>query len=61
MNKKKKFSKVMGEWKEGKLKSSSKDPVKYPQDKKRALAIAFSESGQSNKERGGETVRERSA
>ena len=48
MNKKKKFSKVMGEWKAGDLKSSSGDPVKYPKDKKRALAIAFSESGQSN-------------
>ena len=46
----------MGEWKQGKLKSSSGDPVKYPSGRKQALAISFSESGQSNKEKGGEVV-----
>ena len=49
----------MGEWKEGKLKSSSGDPVKYPSGRKQAIAIALSESGQSNpnRERGGETAK----
>lgn len=39
-----KVEKVMGEYKEGKLKSSSGDKVK---SRKQAIAIALSESGQS--------------
>lgn len=39
-----KIGKVMGEYKEGKLKSSSGDKVT---SRKQALAIALSESGQS--------------
>ena len=39
-----KVEKVMGEYKEGKLKSSSGDKVT---SRKQALAIALSESGQS--------------
>ena len=48
---KKKVAKVMGEFKEGKLHSGSK---KGPliKDKKQALAVAMSESGQSKKKKG---------
>ena len=42
----KKFDKVMREWGEGKLKSSSGDKVK---DQKQALAIAFSEKKKASK------------
>lgn len=46
VEKKKKFNKVMGEFGKGKLKTSAGKVVK---DKKQALAIAYSESGQSKK------------
>jgi hypothetical protein len=44
--KQKKIAKVMREFKGGKLKSSSGDPVKSPQQ---ALAIALSEAGMTRK------------
>jgi hypothetical protein len=47
--KKAKFDKVMGEWKKGKLRSGSKTGKKVT-SQKQALAIAFSESGQSKNE-----------
>lgn len=43
---KKKVKKVMKEYKEGKLRSSSGDKVK---DRKQAVAIAMSEAGMSKK------------
>jgi len=46
--KKMKVKKVMDEWKDGKLKTSSGKPVKK---QKQAIAIALSESGQSNKQK----------
>ena len=57
MTGKDKMSKVMGEWKEGKLRSSSGKLVKYPSGRKQAIAIGLSESGQSNpkNEKGGVT------
>ena len=48
-NKNKKVEKVMGEYKEGTLKSSSGAKVT---SKKQAIAIALSESGQSKKKKG---------
>ena len=45
----KKVEKVMGEYKEGTLKSSSGAKVT---SKKQAIAIALSESGQSKKKKG---------
>lgn len=44
-----KVSKVMGEYSEGSLKSSSGQKVT---SKKQAIAIALSESGQSKKKKG---------
>ena len=46
MKMKKKVKKVMKEYKEGKLKSSSGDKVK---SRKQAVAIAMSEAGMSKK------------
>jgi hypothetical protein len=46
--KEKKFKKVMHKWGEGKLHSGSKKGPKVPKSKQdQALAIAFSETGQS--------------
>jgi len=45
----KKVKKVMGEYKRGKLKSSSGDKVK---DREQAIAIALSEAGMSKKRKG---------
>jgi hypothetical protein len=47
--KKAKVGKVMGEYKAGKLKSSSGDKVTNP---KQAVAIALSEAGMSKKKKG---------
>ena len=44
----KKIEKVMGEYKRGKLKSSSGDKVKNP---KQAIAIALSEAGMTKKKK----------
>ncbi len=44
----KKIEKVMGEYKRGKLKSSSGDKVKSP---KQAIAIALSEAGMTKKKK----------
>ena len=48
----KKIGKVMGEYKEGKLKSSSGQKVK---SRDQAIAIAMSEAGRSMPKRGGRT------
>ena len=48
----KKIGKVMGEYKEGKLKSSSGQKVK---SRDQAVAIAMSEAGRSMPSRGGRT------
>ena len=50
----KKISKVMGEYKSGKLKSGSGGKVKNP---KQAMAIAMSESGKSLPMRGQRTAK----
>ena len=52
----KKISKVMGEYKEGKLKSSSGQKVK---SRDQAIAIAMSEAGRSMPKRGGRTATNR--
>ena len=49
----KKISKVMGEYKEGSLKSSSGQKVK---SRDQAVAIAMSEAGRSMPQRGGRTA-----
>ena len=41
---KEKFDKVMHEWGQGELRSSSGELVKYPSENKRAIAIAYSEA-----------------
>ncbi|HTB06311.1 MAG TPA: DUF6496 domain-containing protein [Bacteroidia bacterium] len=46
--KKAKVKKVMKEWKEGELKTNAGEAVT---DQKQAIAIALSESGQSNKDK----------
>ena len=53
----KKIGKVMGEYKEGKLKSSSGQKVK---SRDQAVAIAMSEAGRSLPSRGGRTATNRS-
>lgn len=52
----KKIGKVMGEYKEGSLKSSSGQKVK---SRDQAVAIAMSEAGRSMPERGGRTATNR--
>lgn len=52
----KKIGKVMGEYKEGKLKSSSGQKVK---SRDQAIAIAMSEAGRSMPKRGGRTATNR--
>ncbi len=52
----KKIGKVMGEYKEGKLNSSSGQKVK---SRDQAVAIAMSESGRSMPKRGGRTATNR--
>ena len=52
----KKIGKVMGEYKEGKLKSSSGQKVK---SRDQAIAIAMSEAGRSMPSRGGRTATNR--
>lgn len=52
----KKIGKVMGEYKEGKLKSSSGQKVK---SRDQAVAIAMSEAGRSMPKRGGRTATNR--
>jgi hypothetical protein len=52
----KKIGKVMGEYKSGKLKSSSGQKVK---SRDQAVAIAMSESGRSMPSRGGRTATNR--
>lgn len=52
----KKIGKVMGEYKEGKLKSSSGQKVK---SRDQAVAIAMSEAGRSMPTRGGRTATNR--
>jgi hypothetical protein len=52
----KKIGKVMGEYKEGKLKSSSGQKVK---SRDQAVAIAMSEAGRSMPSRGGRTATNR--
>jgi hypothetical protein len=52
----KKIGKVMGEYKDGKLKSSSGQPVK---SRDQAVAIAMSEAGRSMPKRGGRTATNR--
>jgi Sec-independent protein translocase protein TatA len=52
----KKIGKVMGEYKEGKLKSSSGQKVK---SRDQAVAIAMSEAGRSLPSRGGRTATNR--
>ena len=52
----KKIGKVMGEYKEGKLKSSSGQKVK---SRDQAVAIAMSEAGRSMPQRGGRTATNR--
>jgi hypothetical protein len=52
-----KIGKVMGEYKRGKLKSSSGDKVK---SRDQAVAIAMSEAGRSMPKRGGRTATNRS-
>ena len=52
----KKIGKVMGEYKEGKLKSSSGQKVK---SRDQAIAIAMSEAGRSLPSRGGRTATNR--
>ena len=47
-----KFDKVMHEWKEGKLHSSSGELVKHPSMQKQALAIAYSEARQVDSDYG---------
>lgn len=51
-----KIGKVMGEYKRGKLKSSSGDKVK---SRDQAVAIAMSEAGRSMPKRGGRTATNR--
>lgn len=53
----KKIGKVMGEYKDGKLKSSSGQPVK---SRDQAVAIAMSEAGRSMPKRGGRTATNKS-
>ena len=45
---KEKFDKVMHEWGQGELRSSSGELVKYPSENKRAIAIAYSEARKVN-------------
>jgi hypothetical protein len=52
----KKIGKVMGEYKEGKLNSSSGQKVK---SRDQAIAIAMSEAGRSMPKRGGRTATNR--
>jgi hypothetical protein len=52
----KKIGKVMGEYKDVKLKSSSGQPVK---SRDQAVAIAMSEAGRSMPKRGGRTATNR--
>jgi hypothetical protein len=52
-----KMAKVLGEFKSGKLKSSSGDKVK---SRDQAVAIAMSEAGRSMPKRGGRTATNRS-
>jgi hypothetical protein len=52
----KKIGKVMGEYKEGSLKSSSGQKVK---SRDQAIAIAMSEAGRSMPKRGGRTATNR--
>lgn len=52
----KKIGKVMGEYKSGKLKSSSGQKVK---SRDQAVAIAMSEAGRSMPQRGGRTATNR--